>query len=117
MLFVPTLGVNLLSLSIITSKGYNLSFNKDSCSIFNSNNTLLAKGGYKKGVTYFSTISTKKPLFNSKTLTTLNTIEEDNDIIVEDSINLENRDIENSTNNIANSSLPSKEEIVLNKLL
>lgn len=115
-LFVPSLGVNLLSLSLITSKGYSLSFNKDNCSIFTSNNTLLAKGSYKKGVSCFSTISTKKPLYNSKTLTILNTIEGENNIIIEDSINLDNLEESNNNNPSSSSSNSSKkEEIVLNK--
>jgi hypothetical protein len=73
-LFVPELGVNLLSLSLITSKGFNLSFNKDSCFINKPNNSLLTKGSYK-GVSVFSAISFRpinKPIINN-TYATLNT--------------------------------------------
>jgi hypothetical protein len=60
-LYVPNLGVNLLSLSLITSKNYSLSFNKNSCYIKTPTNSLLAKGSYKQGVSVFSATSSKPP--------------------------------------------------------
>ena len=76
-LYVPSLGVNLLSLSKITSRGYNLSFYKDNCYINTPNKDLLAKGSYKQGVSYFSTRSTNNNVLNnSNSLTILSTIEE-----------------------------------------
>jgi hypothetical protein len=58
-LFVPNLGVNLLSLSLTTSRSYTLSFNIDSCFIYTPKNTLLAKGSYREGVSIFSAKSSK----------------------------------------------------------
>jgi hypothetical protein len=58
-LYVPEIGVNLLSLSLISSKSYSLSLNKQNCYIYTPNNTLLAKGNYKEGVNMFSAISSK----------------------------------------------------------
>ena len=46
-LFIPSLRVNLLSLSKITSRGYNLFFYKDKYYRNTSNNNLLAKESYK----------------------------------------------------------------------
>jgi hypothetical protein len=92
-LFVPSLGVNLLSLSLITSKNYSLSFNKDSCFIYTPSNSLLAKGSYKEGISVFSATSSKPIVVNTtinKPLATINTsnnreLEE----IVEDNLSIE----------------------------
>lgn len=98
-LFVPDLGVNLLSLSLITSRNYNLSFNKDSCFIRTPSNSLLAKGSYKEGVSVFSATSSKpiKPIINNKLFATINTsnrleeevAEDNNRLTIEGAVNLE----------------------------
>lgn len=76
-LYVSSLGVNLLSLSKITSKGYNLSFYKDNCYIYTPNKDLLAKGSCKQGFNYFSTKSTNNNVLNNNSnFTILSTIEE-----------------------------------------
>ena len=74
-LYIPELGVNSLSLSLITSKNYSLSFNKQNCYVYTPNNTLLAKGNYKRGVSVFSAISSKLPNLkvSNKHVATLNT--------------------------------------------
>ncbi|RYE04909.1 MAG: hypothetical protein EOP33_08175, partial [Rickettsiaceae bacterium] len=115
-LYVPNLGVNLLSLSLITSKNYSLSFNKDSCCIKMPNNSLLAKGSYKEGVSVFSAISSKpiKSIINSKLFATINTsIEEEQDeLAIEEAYSLE----DNSSSTLKEDSSSNKEEeIVLNK--
>ena len=53
-LYVPELGVNLISLNLITKRDFKLSFNKYNCTIYTPNNSLLCKGNYKEGVTTFS---------------------------------------------------------------
>ncbi|XPS72906.1 hypothetical protein M3J07_005050 [Ascochyta lentis] len=115
-LYVPELGVNLLSLGLITSKGFSLSFNKDSCYINKPNNSVLAKGHYKDGVSVFSANSLDCSITsNYKTLATINTsnTEEEQvnsiDTSIEESSNLEEvATLEDKDNN-------SKETIVLNK--
>jgi hypothetical protein len=74
-LYIPELGVNLLSLSLITSRNYSLSFNKQNYYIYTPKNTLLTKGSYKEGVSVFSTISSKLSNYkaSNKPITTLNT--------------------------------------------
>ena len=57
-LYVPELGVNLLSLGLIASKGYSLNFNKKEGLIYTPKNQILAKGTYKDGVTIFTTTTT-----------------------------------------------------------
>jgi len=78
-LYIPELGVNLLSLNLITSKGFNLLFNKNSCYITTLENSLLAKGSYKKGVSCFTASSYKViPInYKNKELIVLNSIEEE----------------------------------------
>ena len=71
-LFVPELGVNLLSLSLITNKGYNISFNKTNCFIKNKDNLVIASGSYKNGISTFNIQSTK-PVILNKTKINLNT--------------------------------------------
>ena len=139
-LYIPELGVNLLSLNLITSKGYNLSFNKDNCYINTSNKTLLTKGSYKEGVSVFSAISTKTSIntkvIKNKTLATLSTysstieeledseldlidsnLEESN--IIEDSnldkdLNIEKTiDLEDNLSKDLNSSNNNKEEEIV----
>ena len=72
---VPDLGVNLLSLSPITSKNYSLSFNKESCFIKTPKKAVLAKGSYKEGVSVFSATSSMpiKAVSYTKTFATINT--------------------------------------------
>ena len=110
-LYIPELGVNLLSLNLITSKGFNLLFNKNSCYITTLENSLLAKGSYKKGVSYFTASSNKViPInYRNRELIVLNSIEEEEeqDITIE-----EYRDIRNTANNSNNNS--NKETIVVN---
>lgn len=141
-LYIPELGVNLLSLNLITSKNYKLSFNKDNCFIYNPNNTILAKGYYKNGVSVFSATkntSTNKSLITLNTINSNSNIEDYSDseldlidptleeITIDKSINLDNNlelnnnnnsNLEDATiNNNNNSSidnLPSK-EIVISK--
>jgi hypothetical protein len=118
-LFVPNLGVNLLSLSLITSKNYSLSFNRDSCFIRTPSNALLAKGSYKEGVSVFGATSSK-PIelnYNYKTLPTINTSKNkeeeeivENRLSIEDAVNLE----EDNTSR-RSSSTNKEEDIVLNK--
>jgi hypothetical protein len=74
-LYILELGVNLLSLSLITSRNYSLSFNKQNCYIYTPKNTLLTKGSYKEGVSVFSAISSKLSNYkaSNKPITTLNT--------------------------------------------
>ena len=131
-LYIPKLGVNLLSLSLITSKDYNLVFKKDSCYIYKPNKSLLTKGSYKDKVSIFTAKSSKLLNYynnNKKAITTLNTynrVEEElestisdsdldlidankeDNIIVDKAIDLENnsKDLESNSN---------KEQIVLNK--
>ena len=111
-LYIPELGVNLLSLNLITSKGFNLLFNKNSCYITTLENSLLAKGSYKKGVSYFTASSNKViPInYRNRELIVLNSIEEEEgeqDITIE-----EYRDIRNTASNSNNNS--NKEIIVVN---
>ena len=109
-LFIQELGFNLLSLNLITSKGFNLLFNKDSCYITIIENNLLAKGSYKKGVSYFTASSNKviPTNYRNKELTVLNSIEEEEqDITVE-----RYRDIRNTSSNSNNNS--NKETIAVN---
>ena len=58
-LYVPELGVNLLSLSLITTKGFNISFNKTNCFIFDINQEVIASGSYRDGITIFNASNTK----------------------------------------------------------
>jgi hypothetical protein len=75
-LYIPELGVNLLSLSLITSKNFSLSFNRQNCFIYTPSNSLLTKGSYKEGVSVFSAISSKSSnlSISNKPLAILNTI-------------------------------------------
>jgi hypothetical protein len=52
-LYIPKLGVNLLSLGLITSKEFKLSFNKHNCFIYSPKGFLLARGKYKGGISVF----------------------------------------------------------------
>jgi hypothetical protein len=144
-LYIPELGVNLLSLSLITSKNFSLSFNRQNCFIYTPSNSLLTKGSYKEGVSVFSAISSKssnlsisnKPLAILNTINTSNldkdtsyieelesnsTIEEDDsdldliDSSAKDIVVGKNIDLEN-INLESNHPKPNskKEEIVLNK--
>jgi hypothetical protein len=74
-LYIPSLQVNLLSLSTITKKGYKLTFNKANCFIYNANNSLLAKGSYKDSVSIFSAKSLNNIYYkpSNKTRAILNT--------------------------------------------
>ena len=116
-LYVPELGVNLMSLSLITNKDYKLSFNKDNCSIYTPSNTLLCKGEYKEGVTVFKAISSKNitTIYN-KPIGILNTIENDKIIEIEDNNLLEENATSNSNESIIKSSSKSvkEEELVVN---
>ena len=88
-LYILELGLNLLSLNLITSKNYTFYFNKDSCYLRSSKNTLIAKGCYKEGVSTFSAISSKyldNSTSNTKLRGILNTIEENNSSNKEESI-------------------------------
>jgi hypothetical protein len=123
-LFVPDLGVNLLSLSLITSKSYSLSFNKDSCFIRTPKNALLAKGSYKEGVSVFSATSSKltKAISYTKTYATINTsnsleevaeVEDSNTTLsIEQAVNLEDN---NTSNNKTTTLNNNAEKVVLNK--
>lgn len=132
-LYIPELGVNLLSLSLITNKGYSLSFNKDKCYIYLPNKNILTEGSYKEGVSVFSTISTKSSNISNlkRVLTSIsNTIEEDiedsdnslnlvdstqeEDIIIENTIELEDNTSSNKDSSITINSNNNKEELVLN---
>jgi len=112
MLFVPKLGVNLLSLSLITSRNYSLSFNKDSCYIKTPNYSLLAKGNYKEGISIFSTISPKPintTVNNTNAILNTSNLEEvEENITIEKAINLEEE-------NNYSTSTSKEEEIVFNK--
>jgi len=114
-LFVPDLGVNLLSLSLITSKNYSLSFNKDNCFIKTPSKALLAKGSYKGGVSVFSATSSKpiKSIINNTVATTntsnLEEVVEDNRLAIEKAVNLEDN------SNTSSISSYKEEQIVLNK--
>ena len=91
-LFVPELGVNLLSLSLITNKGFNISFNQYNSFILDYKNNLIAKGYYRDGI---NTFSIKKTIIKndnnniSKLKTNLNTIVNQNNDL-EDLNNLDN---------------------------
>ena len=67
-LYVPELGVNLLSLGLIAQKDYSFQFNKKEALLYNPNNKLLAKGIYKNGVTIFNTISNTKSILSTSTI-------------------------------------------------
>jgi hypothetical protein len=98
-LYIPELGVNLLSLSLITSKDYSLSFNKHSCYIYTPNKSLLTKGSYKEGVSIFSTISSKPSSsikVSNKPIATLNTFSTSNLEENIDTSNLEKLDYNSS---------------------
>ena len=123
-LYILELGVNLLSLSLITNKGFSLSFNKDNYFIYTPNNSLLTKGSYK-GVSIFSTYSSKyfksNNNNNNNTLSIINTIEnKDNNSIsnIEDS-NLDNNskviNLEEENNNLNKELNSYKELIIFNK--
>ena len=96
-LYILELGVNLLSLSLITSKDFSLKFNKESCYIYTPNKSLLTKGSYKDGVSIFNAKSLK-PSFSykakNKALAILNTsnLNETSNIELESTI--ENSDLD-----------------------
>ena len=124
-LYVPQLGVNLLSLSLITKKNYSLSFNKDNCFIYNSNNNLLSKGYYKDRVSIFSIISSTSSISKDyKSYTTLNTINNSNledleESNLEDNLEIDNAiELDNNSNLENNSNLDiisnNSEQLVLN---
>jgi len=120
-LYIPELGVNLLSLNLITSKGFKLSFNKDNIYIYTPNNKIIAKGKYENKVSVFSAISSKlsnniinKNNKDNSKITALNTnIENDEidelsldynnnnnqNIIIDKEVNLENQSKELIINN------------------
>lgn len=107
-LFVPELGVNLLSLGLITSKGFSLSFNKENCYINKPNNSVLATGVYKEGVSVFKATSPRyNPISSNKTYTTVNTFNS----ALEEGTNLE--ELENTPRD--SSKEEEKESIVVNK--
>jgi hypothetical protein len=58
-LFVPELGVNLISLALIVDKGVSLAFNKDLITLYKPNKEVLAEGHFKNKVTVFSAYSAK----------------------------------------------------------
>ena len=125
-LYVPELGVNLLSVNLITSKNLTLSFNKDNCIIYLPNKAILAIGYYINGVSVFKATSSKliKSYNNkNKTLAILSTYTINNNSIEEldseDNLNLvdpnlEELEIENSinledTSNIEDNSILNKD--------
>ena len=109
-LYVLQLGVNLLSLSLITKKNYSLSFNKDNYFIYNSNNNLLSKGYYKDRVSIFSIISSTSSISKDyKSYTTLNTINNSNledlkESNLEDNLEIDNAIELNKNSNLDNNS-------------
>ena len=120
-LYVPELGVNLLSLSLITTKGYNLSFTKDNCIITSSKDDgILTRGNYKEGLSVFSVTKSINP-----TSTILNSVEENSNLNLDLDSNLDTSDyidpsnyLESNNvldnNNLDNSINTSKETLVVN---
>jgi histone deacetylase 1/2 len=58
-LFVPELGVNLISLALIVDKGVSLKFKKDLITLYKTNKEVLAEGHFRNKVTVFSAYSNK----------------------------------------------------------
>ena len=72
-LYIPELGVNLLSLNLITKNGFKLSFNKYVIFIFNPNNIVLARGTYSNGLSVFYAQNYIKPKVSNCSKATFNT--------------------------------------------
>jgi hypothetical protein len=117
----------LLSLGLITSKGFKLSFNKHNCFIYSPKGFLLARGKYKGGISVSyakSSYTNSINAFNTST-SRIEEIEEDSNLdlidpdTIEDTDNIEdlgNYNLESNpsspTNN--NSSNSNKEQLVVN---
>ena len=72
-LFIPELGVNLLSLGLIKDKDFNVKFTKNSCIIY-SNNFVLARGLYANNLSIFETTNTTNTSKNIVLNTTSNSL-------------------------------------------
>jgi hypothetical protein len=87
-LFIPEFNVNLLSVSLITAKGYTLSFTKNKCIVYTPSKDILAKGYNYKGTTTIKAFSKfSKKIINS-------TVEEDSN-----SLDLVDPNLEESIDN------------------
>jgi hypothetical protein len=107
-LYVPKLGVNLLSLGLITSKGATLFFNKHNCTIHSSNGFLLARSKYKEGISVFyakSSDTNSIRAFNTSTSRIEETEDSDLDLIDPDAT--DNREDLGNYNLESNSSSPN----------
>jgi hypothetical protein len=115
-LYIPELGVNLLSLSLIINKNFSLSFNKENYYIYTPSKSLLAIGSYKDKVTIFSVKSSKNISLkdSNKPLATLSTFNSSNLNI--DTSNLEELD-SNSITDESDLELIDSRDLVIEKAI
>jgi hypothetical protein len=134
-LYIPELGVNLLSVNLITNKDLTLSFNKKSCIIYLPNKAILAIGEYINSVTVFKICSSKivksidksnntlailstysrediEELDSNNELDLINPNLEEEEITIDRAIELEDNNSSSSNSNNNNNS--KKEELIIN---